>query len=455
MPNLDDLLYKWIVQANTRRDDLDLPVGVIEENIALLKQVLGAEYLEQILMTDSEPIHFLDEDANPLRKWLLSARVDTHIVQLLELAAYFAVFQGDPCLSDKVLKLKRDRFWPVFFELAMAARIKRACRDPQTVRLNSESPDSIGDFTLGIAGYEIPCECSRLGHSPHITGPRALEEGLHHRVSEATGRMAVPLCIKIRSTESLTGATYNLVLRLLRRGLAAARASNLPSNHSEGSTSVIIEELSATSEQMPFKVVDGKIVNVTGADWDSATRRLQVPARDFAEIEDRFDRGERFHEHEAVRLFLKFGRPTNQPDHYKRLTEKLKKKLKQTKTSAGHFGKVVIIEVPFDLRKVDPNKLKEAVREAAIHSRATLGVVLAHRESGPHFRFYYSQSNTFNLTAALLKPEIVELFKRFSDGEILIDPILASPYLRSWEEAQARASKIAEAFPEPEAATGG
>jgi hypothetical protein len=50
MPNLDDLLYKWIVQANTRRDDLDLPVGCIEDSVALLKQVLGAEYLKDVVL---------------------------------------------------------------------------------------------------------------------------------------------------------------------------------------------------------------------------------------------------------------------------------------------------------------------------------------------------------------------------------------------------------------------
>ena len=106
MPNLDDLLYKWIVRANTRRDDLDLPIGLIEDSVALLKLMLGVEYLEQLLIIESGPVPFLDEEANPLRKWLLSANVDTHIIQTLELAGYFQTFQDDVSLSDKIVKLK-------------------------------------------------------------------------------------------------------------------------------------------------------------------------------------------------------------------------------------------------------------------------------------------------------------------------------------------------------------
>jgi hypothetical protein len=443
MTNLDGLLFKWIRRANERRDDLDLPIGFIEDSIALLNRVLGAEYLERLLITDSEPVHFLDDEANPLRKWLLSATVDTHIVQTLELAGYFRAFQDDASLPDKVEKLKRDSFWPILFELAIATRAKRASRAPQKVCLNREIPSSIGDFTISAAGYDIPCECSRLGHSPQITEPRALEECLSHRISDGTKRIAVALCVKVRSTVALTGDTYNRVLQLVRRGLADARRSKLPAEYSDGSTTVTFEELGHTSEQMPFQLVDGRVTNVLGTDWDSAMRLSRVPARDFAEVEDRFDQGERFHEYEAVRLFLKFGRPVSQLDYYSRLTAKLKKKLKQTKISAQHFGKVVLVEVPFDLRTVDTGKLREAVREAAVHSRMTLAIILANREPNLHLRYHYSQSTTFNQTAAVLQPEVLELFNRIAQSEGTVDPILGSPYRRSWAEAQMHAAKIA------------
>jgi hypothetical protein len=442
------MLYRWILRANTRRDDLDLPIGFIEESVGLLKQALGAEYLEQILITDSAPVHFLDDEANPLRKWLHSAMVDSHIIQVLELAGYLRVFQDDPSLTDKVEKLKRDRFWPMFFELAIATRVRRASRVAQEVTLNPELSSSIGDFTISVAGHQIPCECSRLGQSPQITEPRALEERLFNRISEGTKRIAVPLCLKIRSEEALTGETYNSVLQLVRRGLSDARKLRLPAEHSDGVTTLTVEELAESSEQIPFQMVDGAIVNALDTDWDSAGCLYNVPAKHSAEVTDRYEQGERFHEYEAVRLFTKFGRPVNEPDYYKRLTTKLKKKLKQTKISTEHFGKIVLVEVPFDLRTVDSVKLKEAVREAAIHSRMTLAIVLANREANPQIRYHYSQFTTFNQTGASMLPEVMALFDRMSRGELVLDPIFGSPYRRTWDEAHAHARKIAKPGPE-------
>jgi hypothetical protein len=449
MPSLDELLYQWILRANARRDDFDLPVGLVEDSIALLKLVLGPDYLEGLLITNSEPVHFLDDESNPLRKWLLSAMVDSHIIQVLELARYFRAFQDDTALPDKIEKLKHDSFWPVFFELAMATRAKRATRISEKVRLNPEIPSSIGDFTLSVVGYDIPCECSRLGRSPQITDPAALEERLSNRISDGTKSIAIPLCIKIRSTEALTGATYNRVLQLVRKCLGNARRSELPAEYSDGSTTVTFEKLEQTSEQIPFRMVDGGVVNVLGTDWDSAASLCRVPAINSREIADRYEKGERFHEHEAVRLFTKFGRPASQIDHYSRLTAKLKKKLKQTKTSAEHFGKIALIEVPFDLRTADSVKLEKAVHEAAVHSRTTLAIILAQREANPHFRHHYSLSVTGNAAAARMQPGIVELLNRMAQGEIAIDCILGLPYRRSWGEAEARAGKIAKPKSEP------
>ena len=276
-----------------------------------------------------------------------------------------------------------------------------------------------------------------------------MQESLSHRISDGTTHVPVALCVKIRSPEALTGSTYDVVLRLIRKGLADARRLKLPVEHSDGQTTLSLEELGEASEQIPFQTVDGRVVNVCGTDWDSATRLCRVPARDSAELARRFEQGERFHQHEAVRLFMKFGQPTNDLDYYDRLTAKLSKKLKQTKISTEHFGKIVLIDVTLDLRTADTVKLQDAVRRAAVRSGTTLAIqILARREPNPQMRYHYSLSITFNQTAARIKPEVVAHFDRVARGEVVLDPILGLPYRRTWPDAQLHAGDIAKSSPD-------
>ena len=144
MQNLDELLYRWICRANERREDLDLPAGLIEDSIGVLKSVLGTEYLEQLLIEPVEPVHFLVDEVYPLRKWLLSPSIDHCIIQTLELARYFTAFHDDASLADKVQKIKRDSFWPMFFELAIATRVMRA--SVQTQGRLTRNAASVVDF---------------------------------------------------------------------------------------------------------------------------------------------------------------------------------------------------------------------------------------------------------------------------------------------------------------------
>jgi len=186
-------------------------------------------------------------------------------------------------------------------------------------------------------------------------------------------------------------------------------------------------------------MINGVVTNVEGTDWDTAHSLKRVPAANEEELTERFKAGERFREFEAVRLFMKFGPPCEGPDDYDRLTNKLRKKLKQTKVEQGNYGKLVFIEVPFDLRLADEAKLDRAIAEAVKHSRSTLGVVLAHREANPHYRHQYSLYASLNTVAFALKPELVSIFYRFRLGDTRTDPITGFPYQSSWQEALSRA----------------
>ena len=446
MHNLDAALYKWICQANERRDDLGLSPGFIEESIALLKRLLGGEYLEQLLIVDDGPVPVMDEGRHPLRKWLLSAHILQHIVQVMELASYLRVFHDDPALPCKVEKLKRDSFWPMFFELAMATRAKRACREKERVFLNLEVADSVGDFTIGVPGATIPVECSRLGRSlnPSMASPDALLESLSNRISDGVKSIGLRLCVKIRSTAPLNGKTYNDVLRLVRRGLSDVRAQRLPTQHSDSTTMTEFEKLTSSSEEIPFRKVGRSIIGAADTDWPFAARLCWVPAKDNDELTERYKKGEKFYQYEGLRLFVKFAEQVDDADPYTRLETKLRKKLKQTKIKQEHFGKIVMIDVPFDLQAVNENALAGAIRSAALHSKNALSIFLAQRQQTAQIRYGYGYFVRSNAIAVTLRSDVNELLKRIANQELLIDPILGAPYQRTWDEAEAHAERLDE-----------
>jgi len=291
---------------------------------------------------------------------------------------------------------------------------------------------------MNVGGTNTPCECSRLGHSPQVNEPHILAESLSKRIADATKPIPVPLIFKIRSADALTGKTYNLILKLLRKCLADIKRSRLPAVHYEGLTSVCCGELTPHSERMPFRMINGVVTNVEGTDWNTAQSLKRVPAADEEELAERFKAGERFREFEAVRIFMKFGAHSEGPDYYDRLTNKLRKKLKQTKVEPGNYGKLVFIEVPFDLRLADEAKLSRAVAEAVKHSHTTLGVVLAHREANPHYRHHYSLHGSLNKVAFALRSELISIFERFQFSDTLTDPVTGFPYQSSWQEAFSR-----------------
>ena len=114
MDDLDVVLYKWISAANRKREDLDLPVGLIEESVSLLKSKFGPEYLTSLLIRDTRPVAIFDEESRLLRTWLLSGRVASHILQVLELAAYFSAFSHDVAWRTRLKSLREISFGQSF-----------------------------------------------------------------------------------------------------------------------------------------------------------------------------------------------------------------------------------------------------------------------------------------------------------------------------------------------------
>lgn len=442
--HLDSILFNWITQANEFRDDLDFPLGLLEESIALIARRLGNEYLEKLLIVDPRPLQIIDFESNPLATWLSTARKAKHIIQVAELAAYLKVFESDPALPDKLEKLKSDRFTSIVFELATASRVKRACEQHQEVWLNSESHSSIGDFTLSIPGALIPCECSRLGHSPHVLAASAFVERLHYYVSNATKNIHIPLCVKIKSSDHLNGKIYNVVLQLLRKGIAEISRSKLPIEHGNSGCSIMIEELTEQSDPAPLTIGSKSPAIPPGGDWSTSASCYGLSPSKSEGIPDKHGGNGHAYGYEAIRIFTTFAGMT-EGDPFARLRTKLKHKLKQTKIRPNHFGKIIFIQVPFELPELDQDKLIKTIDDVLHGTRTTVAVVIEQRRGSVFGRIVYNRFLRANRGALNARPELRSLFERLAKRELEVDPILNTPYRRSAREAEKHSQRLREA----------
>ncbi len=92
---------------------------------------------------------------NPLRRYLRSARVDRHVVEIVELAQYLVEFRSDPNLKGKVERLKGESFWPTLSGSAIVV----APRLSATAISSHGGSLEIGNQTLAVVRWR---DC-RLG----------------------------------------------------------------------------------------------------------------------------------------------------------------------------------------------------------------------------------------------------------------------------------------------------
>lgn len=161
-------LYGWIRIAYEARERIDLPVGAIEEAIATLESAFGDPYLASLLPQDEDHSKRIvtARDDRPLAYWLSGPGLDAAVVQLVETAVVLRAFLGDPCLAKKIDRIKNDTFWPTFYELAMAFRVKRSLEGRGLLELLQEIEENNGDFIVTIDGGRLLCECSRVIRTP-------------------------------------------------------------------------------------------------------------------------------------------------------------------------------------------------------------------------------------------------------------------------------------------------
>ena len=267
--SLDEHLYHWISVANERADRYGFPAGLIEESMQLLKILLGVDYLTQ-LFNGKEDLHLLGLRGQELDRWLRGgANVDDHVIQVIDLAAVLGEFGDDPCLQDKVDRMKRNSYWPSQFELAMALRARRTIRSDGTVRLSRETSTAVGDFMVDWKHGPVVCECTRLAFGEEEEEQYRLAGDLYHYVDRKVKKLKRACCVKIRVRSPFIPSAFTETVSCLKKALSRFEHVNCASME-VGCAQVTIEPLTGASERIPFRFIDGRVQDIRNSGWVSA-----------------------------------------------------------------------------------------------------------------------------------------------------------------------------------------
>jgi hypothetical protein len=234
-----------------------------------------------------------------------------------------------------------------------------------------------------------------------------------------------------------------MILQLLKRTLERhERTGEVSVVSSQQLIEVQVEPLTEQTEKVPFRVVDGNLIDVTGSEWVHAQSIGGVAGKSSAEVSEMFRAGVEYDYRERGRVFIKYAPPRKAEDPYERLTDKIHDKVSQTKIAPGtRTAKFLWIESPYDLRTLDHGVLQQLAVMEMSRSTHTLGVAITHREGNPHFRHCYSVLGVLNRNGLPDFPDFAATLETLRDKEINTDPITGWRYQRTWEEAQVRSER--------------
>jgi len=443
--DVDRELYYWIQVANESRERFLLPVGLVEESIARLKSVMGHAFLASLLERVEQPVGVLvGEEINPLRLWLGSPGVNKHILQLLEFCSLLKTFEGDPHLAGKIEKLTKDAFHPVFFELAMAQRLNASAYPEGAVSLSAEHEDAIGDFSLQLAKNLFACECSRLGFGPIEEDQFRILNLVYDYIADFAKTKPGERLIKIKLTEKLTPQVYNpRLLGRLKKAINQFDRTLGQGRSADNTIEVLVEALSPKSERIPFEMIDGRVTDVVGTSWSSAISIGNVSGHTERELAELYRKGIKVNPEEHTRVLVEFPRAEDDSDPYKKLRQKINKKVKQTRLTDRYAGKLVFIECLFNLRAADLGQVQKQIDAEIKQSSSAAGIFVCKREANPHYRHHYSLVSTINSAACAVLPGLDTTLRRLLERDTQFDPITGERYLLSWSEAKKRVAEHA------------
>ncbi len=371
-----------------------------------------------------------------LQQWLRGGSyVDSHVIEIMDLASVFEEFDDDPGLADKVHRLETNCFWPTQFELAMALRAKRTVGERGTVRLSRETNTAVGDFILNIGSSSIVCECTRLEFGEREEEQYRLMGDLYHYLDRKLRKTSRPCCVKIRIRESLNSHSFGDVVQCVKRGLSIFLFKGEEAVVGSGATEVSIERLCESTERIPFRYIDGAVRSVRPTEWVSAHSLTRVAAESDEHAAAMYRAGIHFQQQEQARIFISWQRDDTNIDPYIRIQNKIRKKKNQTKTGEDAFGKVIFLESQWNILGLDKDRLREIIEREMDISRNTVAVIIAQRCMNVHYRPWYRYCISRLGPAFSLDRSLNEFFPRFYTYDRDNDPILDQPYRRTWEQA--------------------
>jgi hypothetical protein len=438
---VDEELHHWISVANESRERYGFPPGLIEERIFALRTALTPGWLQQLLFDNrTQLMPFDPRGGQTLRRWLRGSNVDESVTGTIELATYLQEFSGDECLSRKIRKLQRDSFWPIQFELAMAYRFQKVVKPGLgNVKLSCEDTEAVADFSIILSNEEIAVECTRLGFPNEGEEQYRLIDRTYRYIEDAVKSLNERCCIKIRMEENLTGVNYSRLLVRLKKAIRRFQRTGHLSTDADVTISVTVEPLTPDTEEIPFRLIDNRVVDVKGTDWTTALSIGLTPARDDRELARKVRLGEPVNPREKARALFRFPLHRVETDQYDRLIDRIRKKISQIKLLPGFAGRIVLAEWPFDPRGVDLDRIDLEMSQLLRRSEHTFALILARREANPHYRHHYSTFCVENRKRLSFVPNLQQTLHIFLAYDTIFDPVTNEPYQRSWADARRKA----------------
>jgi len=216
----------------------------------------------------------------------LTAPNDLALVEVTELATYLATFARDPALPDVIKDLRSNKFWAVFYELAMAYRWQDA---GATVTLAPATAKGVADFRALLDGLEFIVEVSKF--EDDFDG--SFRFGIPMKLVGAVEKVLLdvqPFVCKIYLHEKLTPANETSLHLTAKQTChefrQAARAGENTATVATDFCTVTLERLTESSETNPFRIDEfGQQVSVREHAWNAYIDAPDDHARFFFQVQ--------------------------------------------------------------------------------------------------------------------------------------------------------------------------